>query len=126
MPLEANRVFFGTGSDTPNTIDLETRKRRPAQRKDVERIALLCDALPNMDFIMSMGVATDVPEHAPFVYEFADMMAGSSKPIVFTASDEADMADIYEMAAAVGGGAAGVEPNPVPSPLRRPHPPAHP
>lgn len=112
MALEANRVFFGTGSDTPNTIDLKTRERRPARREDVERIARLCDALPNMDFIMSMAVATDVPEHAPFVYEFADMMAGSSKPIVFTASDEADMADIYEMAAAVVGGEAELRQNP--------------
>ncbi len=112
MPLEANRVFFGTGSDTPNTIDPETRERRRSRRKDVERIALLCDALPNMDFIMSMGVAGDVPEHVPFVYEFADMMAGSSKPIVFTASDEPDMADIYEMAAAVVGGESELQQNP--------------
>ncbi|HUU54139.1 MAG TPA: trimethylamine methyltransferase family protein [Armatimonadota bacterium] len=112
MPLEANRVFFGTGSDTPNTIDPETRERRRARRKDVERIARLCDALPNMDFIMSMGVAGDVPEQAPFVYEFADMVAGSSKPIVFTASDERDMADIYEMAVAVCGGEIELRRNP--------------
>jgi trimethylamine--corrinoid protein Co-methyltransferase len=104
MPLEVDRVFFGTGSDTPNTIDPHTRERRRSKRSDVEAIARLCDALPNIDFIMSLGVATDVPENAPFVYEFADMVAGSSKPIVFTAQDERDMDDIYEMAAAVAGG----------------------
>lgn len=112
MALEENRVFFGTGSDTPNTIDPETRERRRSRRADVERIARLCDALPNIDFIMSLGVAGDVPESAPFVFEFADMMAGSSKPIVFTANDERDMADIYQMAAAVAGGEEELRANP--------------
>lgn len=112
MPLEANRVFFGTGSDTPNTIDPETRQRRRSVRADVERFARLCDALPNMDFIMSLGVASDVPEKAPFVFEFADMMAGSAKPIVYTASDQQDMEDIAEMAAAVAGGESVLRANP--------------
>jgi len=112
MPLEANRVFFGTGSDTPNTIDPETRQRRRSVRSDVARIARLCDALPNIDFIMSMGVAGDVPEKAPFVFEFADMLAGSSKPICYTAHDEHDMQDIYEMAAAVAGGEDTLQANP--------------
>lgn len=112
MPLEANRVFFGTGSDTPNTIDPHTRQRRRSVRADVERIARLCDALPNIDFIMSLGVASDVPEKAPFVFEFADMMAGSSKPIVFTAHDLPDMEDIAEMAAAAAGGESALRANP--------------
>jgi trimethylamine--corrinoid protein Co-methyltransferase len=112
MPLEANRVFFGTGSDTPNTIDPETRQRRRSRRADVERMARLCDALPNIDFIMSLGIAGDVPEQAPFIYEFADMIAGSSKPVCFTASDEGDMADIYEMAAAVAGGEEALRSSP--------------
>ena len=112
MPLEAGRVFFGTGSDTPNTIDPETRERRRAQRADVRNIARLCDALPNIDFIMSMGVANDVPPAAAFVCEFADMIAGSSKPIVFTAYDETDIADIHRMAAAVAGGEEALKANP--------------
>jgi len=113
MPLEANRVFFGTGSDTPNTIDPETRQRRRSVRADVERIARLCDALPNIDFLMSLAVAGDVPEKAPFVFEFADMMAGSSKPLVFTAHDAQDMEDIAEMAAAVVGGESALRANPI-------------
>jgi len=112
MALERDRVFFGTGSDTPNTIDPETRKRRRSVRADVGRIAKVCDALENIDFLMSLGVAGDVPAGAPFVYEFAEMIAGTSKPIVFTAKDEADMADIYEMAAAAVGGEEALRANP--------------
>jgi len=40
------------------------------------------------------------------------MMAGSSKPIVFTAYDETDIADIYRMAVAVAGSEEALEADP--------------
>lgn len=104
MMLEEGRVFFGTGSDTPNTIDLDARERRPARVEDVERFARLCDALPNLDFVMSMGAPSDAPPESVFVHAFAAMVAGTSKPIVFTAHDTDDMEDIYEIAVAAVGG----------------------
>jgi trimethylamine--corrinoid protein Co-methyltransferase len=101
--LEDGRVFFGTGSDTPNTIDPYTRKRRRTVKADTAKFALLCDALPNMNFIMSMAVAEDVPSADSFVHEFEAMVTSSSKPIVFTASDNRDMQAIYKMATVVAG-----------------------
>jgi len=112
MPLEEGRVFFGTGSDTPTTIDPETGERRRTRRQDVVDIARLCDALPNLDFVMSMGIPSDVPEKDSYLHEFAAMMEGSSKPIVYTAQGQADMEDIYEMAAAVAGGEEALKANP--------------
>jgi len=112
MPLEAGRVFFGTGSDTPNTIDPETGERRRVRRRDVVDIARLCDALPNLDFVMSMGIPSDVPEKASYPHEFAAMMEGSSKPIVYTAHGQADMEDIHEMAVAVAGGEEALQASP--------------
>ncbi len=112
MPLEEGRVFFGTGSDTPNTVDLETRQRRPALLQDVADIARLCDALPNIDFVMSMGVPSDVPADSSYVEAFAGMLKGSSKPIVFTACDAKDIEDIYEMAVAVAGDEGRLRANP--------------
>ncbi|UCC64382.1 MAG: trimethylamine methyltransferase family protein, partial [Anaerolineae bacterium] len=61
MPLEAGKVFFGSGSDCPFTIDLETGERRKATAEDVRRIARLCDGLDQMAFIMSMGTPSDAP-----------------------------------------------------------------
>jgi len=103
VSLEADRVFFGTGSDTPNTIDPYTEKRRRTVKEDTRKFALLCDALDNFDFIMSMAVAEDVPPADTFVHEFDAMLNGSSKPIVFTASDRRDMQAIYDMATVVAG-----------------------
>jgi trimethylamine--corrinoid protein Co-methyltransferase len=103
MPLELGKVFFGPGSDTIFTHDVETGERRRVRDKDVEEIARLCDALENIDFIMSMGVPEDVPVGDTFVYEFIRMIRGSVKPNVYTAQDRRDMEDIYRIAVAVAG-----------------------
>jgi len=103
MPLELGKVFFGPGSDTIFTHDIETGERRRVRAKDVEDIARLCDALDNMDFIMSMGVPEDVPVGDTFIHEFIRMIRGSVKPNVYTAQDRRDMEDIYRIAVAVAG-----------------------
>jgi trimethylamine--corrinoid protein Co-methyltransferase len=104
MPLELGKVFFGTGSDTTFTLDLETGERRRAVSQDVEDIARLSDALDNIDFVMSMGNPSDVPEDDLYIHAFVRMLRGSVKPNVYTAQNRADMEDIHRIAAAVMGG----------------------
>jgi len=104
MPLELGKVFFGSGSDTTFTLDVETGERRRSTAKDVENIARLCDALDNIDFVMSMGNPSDVPPDDLYIHEFISMIRGSIKPNVYTAKNRADMEDIYRIAAAVAGG----------------------
>ena len=110
--LEDTNVYFGPGSDTIFTSDIDTCKRRETVRSDVGRMARLCDALANIDFVMSMGVASDVPSTATYLYEFAEMVANSNKPIVFTADAPKDIDDIYEMACAVAGSSEALKKNP--------------
>ena len=104
MPLALGKVFFGTGSDTIFVLDVETGQRRRAVAKDVHDIARLCDALPNIDFNMSMANPSDVPTSDMYVHEFIQMMRGSTKPVVITANDRRDVEDIWRIAAAVAGG----------------------
>ena len=104
MPLELGKVFFGAGSDTTFTLDVETGERRRTTAQDVEDIARLCDALDHIDFIMSMSNPSDVPADDLYIHEFAGMIRGSVKPNVYTAKDRADVEDIYRIAAAVAGG----------------------
>ncbi len=59
--LESHRVYFGTGSDLINTLDLESGERRPSLLSDIENAARLADYLPNLDFVMSMALPSDVP-----------------------------------------------------------------
>jgi trimethylamine--corrinoid protein Co-methyltransferase len=102
--LEPGKVFFGPGSDTIFTLDVNTGERRRTTAQDVEDIAHLCDGLENMDFIMSMGNPADVPPDDLYIHEFASMIRGSVKPNVYTAKDRKDMEDIYRIAVAVAGG----------------------
>ena len=103
MSLELGKVFFGSGSDTTFTLDVETGERRRATAQDVENIARLCDALDNIDFIMSMGNPSDVPPDDLYIHEFISMIRGSTKSNVYTAKNRADMEDIYRIAVAVAG-----------------------
>jgi trimethylamine--corrinoid protein Co-methyltransferase len=103
MPLELGKVFFGAGSDTTFTLDVHTGERRRTTAQDVEDIACLCDALENIDFIMSMSNPSDVPPDDLYIHEFAGMIRGSVKPNVYTAKDRTDVEDIYRIAATVAG-----------------------
>jgi len=103
MPLELGQVFFGSGSDTTFTLDVETGERRRTTAQDVEDIARLCDALERIDFIMSMGNPSDVPPDDLYIHEFIRMIRGSVKPNIYTAKNRADVEDIYRIAVAVAG-----------------------
>ena len=87
MHLEGHRTYFGTGSDLPNTRDLDTGERRLSLLSDVERTARLADALPNLDFVMSMALPSDVPIETSDRRSFLAMIENTVKPIVFTAWD---------------------------------------
>jgi trimethylamine--corrinoid protein Co-methyltransferase len=104
MHLEGHRTYFGTGSDLPNTRDLDTGERRLSLLSDVERTARLADALPNLDFVMSMALPSDVPIATSDRRSFLAMVENTVKPIVFTAWDEAGLEDILAMAETVAGG----------------------
>lgn len=112
MHLEGHRTYFGTGSDLPFTLDLETGERRSSVFADVGRAARLADALPNIDFVMSMAQASDIDPVISDRRAFLAMIANTTKPIVFTAWNELGLADIIAMAEEVAGGAEQLALNP--------------
>ena len=104
LSLEENQIYFGTGSETPNIIDLTTGKRRRPFTSDVKNAALLADALDNIDFVMSLALATDAPVERADIYQFAEMILNTTKPICFTAYSLANLKVMIEIARlAVGG-----------------------
>ena len=104
MVLKEDACYYGTGSDCPTTIDLYTGKRRQSRKEDVARLARFCDALPNIDFIMSFGIANDAPEGGNFVHQYEAMLVNTQKPIIVTGHGENDMRAMIKMAAAAVGG----------------------
>jgi trimethylamine--corrinoid protein Co-methyltransferase len=110
--LDGQRSYFGTGSDLPNTLDLESGERRLSLLSDVADTARLADSLPNLDFVMSMALPSDVPRESSDRHSFLAMVMSTSKPIVFTAWDESGLADIIAMAETVAGGAEALVKHP--------------
>ncbi|MFH1571374.1 MAG: trimethylamine methyltransferase family protein, partial [Gemmatimonadota bacterium] len=84
MPLAPRRLYFGTGSDLVNTRDLETGQRRPSALEDVARAARLCDALDEIDFVMSFGLPHDLPGGAAEPRQYGAMVRHTSKPVIMT------------------------------------------
>lgn len=102
--LEKNRIYYGTGSDSPFILDPYTDERRRTTFEDVYRAAKIVEALPHIDFHMSVGLTSDVPIATYDRHQFLAMLKGTTKPFVITANDREGLADQYEMACAAIGG----------------------
>jgi trimethylamine---corrinoid protein Co-methyltransferase len=108
LTLDGQHVYFGPGSDTLNYLDPRSRQRRDFGIADIAEISRLCDALPEIAFMMSTGVPRDVPVDSSYRRQFAAMLRNTSKPIVVVCDSRADMEAIAAMAAAAAGGAAAL------------------
>ncbi len=86
------------------TIDLDSGERRICTTEDIGRLARFCDALPNIDFVMSFGIAYDAPKGCNFVYQYEAMLLNTKKPIIVTGHGKRDMLTMVEMAGAAIGG----------------------
>ncbi len=104
MTFRKDRCYYGTGSDCITTRDLYTGERRMSTKADVANLARFTDALPNMDFVMSFGIANDAPGGTNFVHQYDAMLRNTVKPIIVTAHGRGDMTTMVEMAAAAVGG----------------------
>jgi trimethylamine--corrinoid protein Co-methyltransferase len=113
MPLERNNVFYGPGSDCPNVIDVRTGERRAGTLQDIADATRVCDALPNIDFLMSFCIASDIPQETADRYQMRAMLMNSTKPILFVTTEFEGCVDVVKMAEAVAGGAEALRRNPV-------------
>ncbi len=104
IEIGPNRVHYGPGPTCPNFRDPRTGERRKYLRQDARDVARACDALPNIDFVESLGTVSDVTPDLADVYEFAEMMASTGKPIVSWSYTLGTCQDIHQIAAAVAGG----------------------
>lgn len=104
MMLKEGNCYYGTGSDCNTTIDLESGERRLCMKDDVARLARFCDALLNINFVMSFGIANDVPRGSNFIHQYEAMLLNTTKPIIVTGYGRNDMRTMIEMAGSAIGG----------------------
>jgi len=112
MFLEGYNAYFGTGSDTPFYIDPFTLERKKSSKLSVAQACKVIDALPNLDFVMSLGIVRDVPQLIYDRHQFEAQILNTSKPIVTTATDVHGFSDIIEMCEIIAGGEEALRRNP--------------
>ena len=105
LHLAPGHVYYGTGSDTTWFLDAVSGERRDTSLDSVRMMARLTQALPNLDFVMSMGRDREAAAEVADQRTFAAMVESASKPIVFTAQSGPALASIARICAAVAGGA---------------------
>ncbi|MBC8496985.1 MAG: trimethylamine methyltransferase family protein [Anaerolineales bacterium] len=105
MSLGGYRSYFGPGSDCMYIYDLDLGERRTSVLQDVINGVRLVDALPNLDFVMSMYLPSDVPDEIYERQQMAIMLGESTKPIVFVGIEAESTVSAVKMAEIVAGGA---------------------
>jgi trimethylamine--corrinoid protein Co-methyltransferase len=105
MPLGAHQIYFGTGSDLVHTRDVQTGERRLSVLEDVAQAARLCDALDEIDFVMSFAVPSDVPNEDAEPQQYYAMLQNTTKPVIMTSFSGLEAFErMHEMACLVAGG----------------------
>jgi len=103
MQVCPDRVNFGPGLTNPHVIDPWTGEHRLGRRGDAAMTAQLCDALDNLDYVMGLVQICDVTPKLSAAYEYAEMVANTSKPILAWAFCLESLRATYDIALAVAG-----------------------
>jgi trimethylamine--corrinoid protein Co-methyltransferase len=104
MLLGDGRSYYGSGSDCLYIVDHRTQERRRAVLQDVIEGAKVGDALPHIDFLMSMFLPSDVEPEISDTYQMEVMLNNTTKPIIFVTNEFEGCMDAVAMAEAVAGG----------------------
>ncbi len=123
LNLERGFVYYGTGSDCPNVLDFESGERRRAVEKDVEVFTRLSDALPEIDFILSMAIASDAPTPTADLHHFRAMLYNTTKPIFYTVVNDENNQIIIDLASLVAGSLQALKDRPFIANFGMPSPP---
>lgn len=128
MDLGGRRTYFGTGSDLLWALDSQRVERHQTSLEDIKTAARVCDALPNIDFIMSFAHPHELDPSLAYLASFKAMAENCHKPIVNTAKDRRDLAAMWGISKILRGGAEQLREKPYwiqyaepISPLKHPH-----
>lgn len=103
MFLEGNRCYFTALADNYRILDPFTRSNRPFQSKDYAMTARVIDACPHLWSGCGLGNTSDYPATVGQQASFKYAMLNMKKPYTAHPLDAQQMADVFDMAAAIAG-----------------------
>ena len=102
--LEGDKVWFGPSVDCIDYLDPITDERHRFTSDDCRVTSTVADALPNFSWVMTIGMAADVPADIADRVIARQVLTHCEKPLVFCCKDVDSTRDIYEMYLLVAGG----------------------
>jgi len=114
LPLDGKHVWVATDGCGVEIIDLYTNERRRSKLQDVEEIARVADALPEVGFHWVALSAQDKPAHTRGLHEIAAVWRNSTKHVqTESIYNVAEAKAAVEMATAVAGSKEALRKRPV-------------
>lgn len=99
-----NQVYFGTHADQLELVDPFTNQVRKFLKKDIQTMCKVADYLPNIFFVLSVGMTADVDPRIQTQSTFMETVKNFSKTINFSSNDVDSLKDVINIAATVAGG----------------------
>ena len=112
IKLQGKRINFGLGGGATGVLDSETNSCRPSTKRDVADAARLADALPNIDFVMSLFTSQDVPQPVLALHDLHAMLTNTEKPVMVV-DYGLDAKHLIGMAGVVVGGVEKLRERPI-------------
>jgi len=100
----ANQVYFGTHADQLEFVDPQADVVRKFNHSDIRTMCQVADYLPNIYFVLSVGMTADVRPQVQTQTTFLETVKNFSKTINFSSNDIESLQEIIDMAAVVAGG----------------------
>jgi len=101
--LEGDKYWFGPSLDCVDYLDPLTDERSRFVSDHCRVTATVADALPNYSWVMTIGMADDVPADIADRVIARQVFTYTEKPLVFCCKDVNSVRDIWEMALLIAG-----------------------
>ncbi len=104
MNMTGRNIYYGSGPTCCNVYDPYTGERRTPKKQDAANAAKVCDALPNIDFAMSLCMIGDHEPILADIHETDAMIRNTTKPLSLWAFSGENLDTILQMCGTVVGG----------------------
>jgi trimethylamine--corrinoid protein Co-methyltransferase len=92
------------GTSEPFVYDYAQVGPRQPTKADMVNNTRIAQAAPNIDFVMSICSAGDVPKQEIYLHEYDAIFRNTTKPVIYTAPSREFAAGFLQMAIAASGG----------------------
>jgi trimethylamine---corrinoid protein Co-methyltransferase len=104
VETNGNKPYFSTGLFCRDILDHNTHQKRSFLFKDIKTVTQVCDRLPHINLVGSLGFPTDIPVDTAAQHTIKEVLEWTEKPVFFYGNDEYQAKEIWETIAEKSGG----------------------